>query len=85
MSISVEFDWVEVPRSTDVFAQSTMAAFAIEVNGRSVTSVLDRRSTATGPEALPSIEMRPPTPRVQDTESQLSRNRGVVKSAPCLA
>lgn len=38
------FDWVEAAASTDRLAQATMAAFTIKVNGKAVTSVLDRRS-----------------------------------------
>ena len=44
MSIRMTFDWVEAPSSADAFAQSTMAALTIEVDGSVVTSVLDRRS-----------------------------------------
>ena len=44
MSIRIAFDWVEASPSTDQLAQSTMAALTIEVDGRPVTSVLDRRS-----------------------------------------
>ena len=44
MSIRIAFDWVEASPSTDELAQSTMAALTIEVDGRPVTSVLDRRS-----------------------------------------
>lgn len=44
MPIRMAFDWVEAPPSTDLLAQSTMAALTIEVDGCVVTSVLDRRS-----------------------------------------
>lgn len=44
MSIRMAFDWVEASPSTDLLAQSTMAALTIEVDGYVVTSVLDRRS-----------------------------------------
>ena len=44
MSVRMTFDWVEAPPSTDTLAQSTMAAFTIDVDGSTVTSVLDRRS-----------------------------------------
>lgn len=44
MSFRVEFDWVEALPSTDRVAEATMAALTITVNGRCVTSVLDRRS-----------------------------------------
>ena len=44
MTIRLAFDWVEAPPSADSLAQSTMAALTIDVDGTTVTSVLDRRS-----------------------------------------
>ena len=44
MSVHMEFDWVETSPSTDLLAQSTMAALTIGIDGHVVTSVLDHRS-----------------------------------------
>ena len=44
MSVHMAFDWVDASPSTDLLAQSTMAALTIKVDGKVVTSVLDHRS-----------------------------------------
>ena len=41
MTIRLAFDWVGAPPSADSLAQSTMAALTIDVDGTTVTSVLD--------------------------------------------
>ena len=46
MSVGFRFDWVDAGSSRDERMSATMAAFSIEVNGDTVTSVLDHRNRA---------------------------------------
>ena len=58
MSIRMEFDWVDdAPRSSDALAQSTMATLAIEVDGRTVTSLLDGHRSSRNHVVVPLVHV----------------------------